>query len=51
MKHKTNVIIVGVNVFGEMASTQRVKNLISPQFNNENIRFSNVIINSNIINK
>lgn len=47
-KGKINIIILGVNYFGLMASSQRVKNLFQPLLTNSNYCVSNLIINSDI---
>jgi glycosyltransferase involved in cell wall biosynthesis len=42
-----NIIILGVNYFGNMAPTQRVRNLFEPFLNKPGLTVSNMIINAN----
>ena len=51
MDKKINIIIIGVNYFGEMASTQRIRNLFEPLFEIIDMSVVNFAINDkNIIN-
>jgi glycosyltransferase involved in cell wall biosynthesis len=46
MSDNINIIILGENYFGTMASAQRVRNLFEPLLNIPKIKISNIIINA-----
>lgn len=45
MAEKTNIVILGVDYFGTMASAQRVRNLFDPLLDIPMLKVSNIIIN------
>jgi len=49
MHKQLNILLLGVNYIGQMASTQRVKNLFEPMLKLQNISVSNLIINESVI--